>query len=163
MGCHALLQGLFQTQGSNPRLLGLLPWQEGLSKADTLLLFLLRSVEVSVTTDSAQWSPRPQVFLILQLCLFHTHQRISPYGHQMAAAAPGISPSEDAFQRRRGGTCSRGFLLGMSLLSRRKAFFRTSLNQPWAKGHRSPMRGPAPSYLCKMFVPIMEQSAVGLC
>ena len=29
MGCHALLQGIFQTQGSNPRLLHLLHWQAG--------------------------------------------------------------------------------------------------------------------------------------
>ena len=28
-GCYALLQGIFQTQGSNPRLLHLLPWQAG--------------------------------------------------------------------------------------------------------------------------------------
>ena len=27
MGCHFLLQGIFLTQGSNPRLLGLLLWQ----------------------------------------------------------------------------------------------------------------------------------------
>ena len=27
MGCHALLQGIFPTQGSNPRLLSLLHWQ----------------------------------------------------------------------------------------------------------------------------------------
>ena len=26
--CHALLQGIFLTQGSNPSLLGLLHWQE---------------------------------------------------------------------------------------------------------------------------------------
>ena len=29
MGCHALLQGIFPTQGSNPRLLHFLHWQEG--------------------------------------------------------------------------------------------------------------------------------------
>ena len=29
MGCHALLQGIFPTQGSDPELLGLLPWQAG--------------------------------------------------------------------------------------------------------------------------------------
>ena len=29
MGCHALLQGIFPTQGLNPRLLCLLHWQEG--------------------------------------------------------------------------------------------------------------------------------------
>ena len=29
MGCHALLQGIFLTQGSNPRLLSLLHWQAG--------------------------------------------------------------------------------------------------------------------------------------
>ena len=29
MGCHALLQGIFPTQGSNPRLLCLLHWQVG--------------------------------------------------------------------------------------------------------------------------------------
>ena len=28
-GCHFLLQGIFQTQGSNPRLLCLLHWQVG--------------------------------------------------------------------------------------------------------------------------------------
>ena len=28
-GCHALLQGIFPTQGLNPRLLGLLRWQAG--------------------------------------------------------------------------------------------------------------------------------------
>ena len=27
VGCHALLQGIFLTQGSNPNLLGLLHWQ----------------------------------------------------------------------------------------------------------------------------------------
>ena len=27
VGCHTLLQGIFPTQGSNPRLLHLLPWQ----------------------------------------------------------------------------------------------------------------------------------------
>ena len=27
VGCHALLQGIFKTQGSNPHLLHLLPWQ----------------------------------------------------------------------------------------------------------------------------------------
>ena len=44
-----------------------------LSKVD-ILLFLLRSVEVSVTTDSAQWSPRPQVLLTSQLCFFHASE-----------------------------------------------------------------------------------------
>ena len=29
VGCRALLQGIFPTQGSNPRLLCLLHWQEG--------------------------------------------------------------------------------------------------------------------------------------
>ena len=29
VGCHALLWGIFQVQGSNPRLLGLLHWQVG--------------------------------------------------------------------------------------------------------------------------------------
>ena len=29
VGCHALLQGIFPTQGSNPSLLCLLHWQEG--------------------------------------------------------------------------------------------------------------------------------------
>ena len=29
VGCHALLQGIFPTQGSNPRLLGLLHWHTG--------------------------------------------------------------------------------------------------------------------------------------
>ena len=29
MGCHALLQGIFPTQGPNPHLLYLLPWQAG--------------------------------------------------------------------------------------------------------------------------------------
>ena len=29
VGCHALLQGVFLTQGSNPRLLCLLHWQVG--------------------------------------------------------------------------------------------------------------------------------------
>ena len=29
MGCHALLQGIFLTQGSNLHLLGLLYWQVG--------------------------------------------------------------------------------------------------------------------------------------
>ena len=29
MGCHALLQGIFPTQGSNPQLLSLLHWQAG--------------------------------------------------------------------------------------------------------------------------------------
>ena len=29
VGCHALLQGIFPIQGSNPSLLGLLHWQEG--------------------------------------------------------------------------------------------------------------------------------------
>ena len=29
VGCHALLQGIFPTQGSNPHLLGLLHWQSG--------------------------------------------------------------------------------------------------------------------------------------
>ena len=31
MGCHALLQGIFPTQGSNPGLLHLLHWQDGSS------------------------------------------------------------------------------------------------------------------------------------
>ena len=30
VGCHALLQGIFPTQGLNPRLLSLLHWQAGL-------------------------------------------------------------------------------------------------------------------------------------
>ena len=29
VGCHALLQGIFPTQGSNPGLLCLLHWEEG--------------------------------------------------------------------------------------------------------------------------------------
>ena len=32
VGCHALLQGIFPTQGSNPHLLGLLHWQAGSPK-----------------------------------------------------------------------------------------------------------------------------------
>ena len=35
MGCHALLQGIFLTQGSNQRLLSLLLWQAGFSTAIT--------------------------------------------------------------------------------------------------------------------------------
>ena len=38
-GCHALLQGIFSTQGSNPHLLGLLRWQAG-----SLPLHLLGSI-----------------------------------------------------------------------------------------------------------------------
>ena len=47
VGCHALLQGIFPTQGSNPRLLCLLHWQAGLyhkshlGSHSTLLLLLL--------------------------------------------------------------------------------------------------------------------------
>ena len=43
MGCHALLQGIFPTQGSNPYLLHLLHWQ-----ADYLPLSHLRSPDLSV-------------------------------------------------------------------------------------------------------------------
>ena len=31
MGCHALLQGIFPTQGLNPHILCLLHWQTGMS------------------------------------------------------------------------------------------------------------------------------------
>ena len=45
MGCHALLQGIFLTQGSNLHLLGLLYWQVGYHschlEAQDLLLLLL--------------------------------------------------------------------------------------------------------------------------
>ena len=46
MGCHVLLQGIFPTQGSNPRLLCLLHWQPGSlplappGKSHTFLFFL---------------------------------------------------------------------------------------------------------------------------
>ena len=42
-GCHSLLQGIFLTQGSNPRLLRLLHWQADsfpLSYLDSQLLYL---------------------------------------------------------------------------------------------------------------------------
>ena len=50
VGCHALLQGIFPTQGSNPRLLCLSPWQEGslpllpLHGSNTFQILFLQSV-----------------------------------------------------------------------------------------------------------------------
>ena len=45
MGCHALLQGIFPTQGSNPSLLCLLHWQLGFFTTweAHLVCFLLNS------------------------------------------------------------------------------------------------------------------------
>ena len=36
VGCHVLLQGIFPTQGSNPHLLHLLPWQAGSLTTSTI-------------------------------------------------------------------------------------------------------------------------------
>ena len=44
VGCHALLQGIFPTQGSNPCLLGLLHWQAG-------SLPLVPSIYIYIYTD----------------------------------------------------------------------------------------------------------------
>ena len=42
MGCHLLLQGIFPTQGLNPRLLHLLHWQAGdLSPSTGATIFLI--------------------------------------------------------------------------------------------------------------------------
>ena len=129
MGCHALLQGLCQTQGSNPCPLRLLSWQEGLSKANILLLFLLRSAEVSVTIDSAQWSPRPQVFLIPQLCLFHTSEDFPlwlPYG----CSCSGHLNFRGRFPEKEGRDIQQGLSPWHVSLIREKSLFQDSLSSP---------------------------------
>ena len=66
VGCHFLLQGIFLTQGSNPHLLGLLPWQ-----ADSLPLSHLgspvkfcRNVKFCKNCSQADITVYPSVFLV---------------------------------------------------------------------------------------------------
>ena len=56
VGCHALLQGIFLTQGSNPHLLCLLHWQAGslphLGSPNTTHLFVhVRNIPVLIVFD----------------------------------------------------------------------------------------------------------------
>ena len=57
VGCHALLQGIFQTQGSNPCLLHLLHWQEG-----SLPLALPRKPYTVVQFSSVQLHSHVRLF-----------------------------------------------------------------------------------------------------
>ena len=70
MGCHALLHGVFLTQGLNPHLLHLLPWQ-----ADSLLLLghlgspsLPLRVPRELTSCVEVLANQPQSLLSQQLC-----------------------------------------------------------------------------------------------
>ena len=53
VGCHFLLQDIFQTQGSNPRLLHLLPWQ-----AESVPLYHWGSL-VAVQAAGCEWLRPP--------------------------------------------------------------------------------------------------------
>ena len=129
VGCHALLQGIFPTQGSNSHLLCLLPWQEGLNKADILLLFLLRSVEVSVTTDSTQWLPRPQEFLIPQLCLFHTSEDF-PLWSPAGCTCSGHLTLRGCFPEKEGRDTQQGLSPWHVSFIREKSLFQEFLSIP---------------------------------
>ena len=71
MGCRALLQGIFPTQESNPRLLGLLHWQAGslpLSSVQFSRSVVSNSLRPPVFTTSAILSaPRPDITTLLHL------------------------------------------------------------------------------------------------
>ena len=62
VGCHAVLQGIFLTQGSNPCLLRLLHWQAGsvpLSHSGRWCsVFLLSAPNSNHTLDPEAWGPR---------------------------------------------------------------------------------------------------------
>ena len=71
VGCHALLQGIFPTQESNPRLLGLLHWQAcslPLSSVQFSHSVVSDSLRPPVFTTSAILSaPSPDITTLLHL------------------------------------------------------------------------------------------------
>ena len=64
MGCHALLQGIFPTQGSNPHLLCLLHWQAG----------SLPLAPPGKTRRVCIYMPKPMCANVCAcMCVFHAH------------------------------------------------------------------------------------------
>ena len=54
VGCHALIQGIFPTQGSNPRVLCLLHWQVGSLPLANESEFWHASIMASIRSQKAQ-------------------------------------------------------------------------------------------------------------
>ena len=84
MGCHALLQGLFPTQGLNPHLLHLLHWQAGslpLSHLENPIKMQVSRLIWTLQTDTLQ-SPGLQGCLIWPCkCIFVIITTVSSHPH----------------------------------------------------------------------------------
>ena len=65
VGCHALLQGIFPTQGSNPCLLCLLHWQVPMCQCATSATWEALLIEGAIATRSRFSFLREQAFLHL--------------------------------------------------------------------------------------------------
>ena len=96
MGCQALLQGIFPTQGSNPRLLGLLYWQPR-----SLPLVPPGKLSVLVTPCSqlfaTPWTVTHQVSLSMEFSRQEYESEL-PFPSPGDLPNPGIEPRSPALQ-----------------------------------------------------------------
>ena len=72
VGCHALLQGIFPTQGSNPCLLHLLNWQAGSLPLSSV--HLLSHVQFFATPWTAACQASLSITQLLELIQTHVHR-----------------------------------------------------------------------------------------
>ena len=87
VGCHDLLQGIFQTQGSNLHLLHLLHWQAGslpLAPPGKPLLYCVVVVQSTICVQLFA-TPWTAAFLIshhlLEFVQVHVHSIVMPFSH----------------------------------------------------------------------------------
>ena len=84
MGCHVLIQGIFLTQGSNPRLLCLMHWQAG-----SLPLTLLVILHSSNNNDSS-WGQRLGLWFFQQGTLIPSYRHLT-HTHSTEEALPSLN------------------------------------------------------------------------
>ena len=99
VGCHALLQGIFPTQGSNPHLCCFLHWQVGAtweapSRSRASLKDDQKRERLGQFPSEAQWSvgPYPQMGCKIHLCVaISIFSRFSPEGLTLRTKHAGMS------------------------------------------------------------------------
>ena len=89
MDCHALLRGIFLTQGSNPHLLSLLHWQAYSSPLHHLGGFLIDKLEIELVKNK-QTAVYPLVVIHL---LSHVQLFATPWNTAIRLLCPALSPS----------------------------------------------------------------------
>ena len=103
MGCHALLQGIFPTQGSNPCLLCLLHWQEGthFTNLFTCLLILnnknmhrIKSLQKRSRKEGAKKGRQRQALYAAAAAAAKSLQSCPTLGDLMDCSPPGSSVHE---------------------------------------------------------------------